>query len=135
MIDSVNSCPLFVNLYSTLGGISLYDCLLKIPFLSSSFNLIARVLLLNPFIEFLNFRYRTGSLEQHNGIRISSVPLLVISFLIELFLSLNSQCHIPENYRFHFCGRGNSENSFLWLSFFFSKITLSFCFSDFTYFT
>lgn len=80
-MDSVSSCPLGVNWYSTLGGISLKACLYKIPFLSSSFSLIARVLLLKPFIVFLNFRYLTDSVEQHNGKRISSVPLFVINFL------------------------------------------------------
>src|SRR5215207_2527496 len=82
-MDAVNSCPLVVNRYSTLGGISLKACLCKIPFLSSSFSLIARVLLLKPFIVFLNFRYLTESVVQHKGNRISSVPLFVISFLSE----------------------------------------------------
>ena len=82
-MDSVSSCPLVVNRYSTLGGISLKTCLFRIPFLSSSFSLIARVLLLKPFIVFLNFRYLTESVEQHNGNRISSVPLFVINFLNE----------------------------------------------------
>ncbi len=82
-MDSVSSCPLAVSWYSTLGGISLKACLCRMPFLSSSFSLIARVLLLNPFIVFLNFRYLTDSVEQHNGNRILSVPLFVINFLKE----------------------------------------------------
>ena len=82
-MDSVSSCPLVVNRYSTRGGISLKACLFKIPFLSSSFSLIARVLLLKPFIVFLNFRCLTESVVQHKGNRISSVPLFVISFLNE----------------------------------------------------
>ena len=80
-MDSVSSCPLVVSWYSTLGGISLKACLCRIPFLSSSFSLIARVLLLNPFIVFLNFRCLTDSVVQHKGNSISRVPLFVINFL------------------------------------------------------
>jgi len=79
--DSTNSCPLLVKLYSTLGGISLYARLSKMPPFSSSFNRIAKVLLLNPFKVFLNLIYLTGFVEQHNGIRISRVPRFVINFL------------------------------------------------------
>jgi hypothetical protein len=82
-MDSVNSCPLDVNRCSTLGGVSLYACLFKIPLLSSSFNLIARVLLLKLSIVFLNFRYLTESVVQYSGNRISSVPLFVINALRE----------------------------------------------------
>jgi len=64
LIDSVRTCPLSVNLYSIRGGISLYDFLLKIPLFSSSFRRVANVLLLNPFIEFLNFRFLTGLVVQ-----------------------------------------------------------------------
>ena len=81
IIDSVSSCPLGVSLYSTRGGISLNDCLFKIPLFSNSFKRIVRVLLLKPFIDFLNVKYLTGSVEQQRGINISRVPLLVIIFL------------------------------------------------------
>ncbi len=40
IIDSTSSWPLGVSLYSTLGGISLKDCLFKIPLFSNSFNQI-----------------------------------------------------------------------------------------------
>jgi predicted transcriptional regulator len=62
-------------------GISLYAFRSRIPFFSSCLSLIVSVLLLNPFIDFLNFIYRTGSVVQRNGIRISSVPLFVIKSL------------------------------------------------------
>ena len=78
MTDSTTSCPLVVNLYSTLGGISLYACLSKIPLSSSSFSLLTKVLLLEPFSVFLNFRYLTDVVVQHNGIKISRMPLFVI---------------------------------------------------------
>lgn len=81
IMDSTSSCPLLVSLYSTRGGISLYDNLSKTPLFSSSFNLITNVLLLIPLKACLNCLYLTGSVVQHNGIRISSVPLLVIIFL------------------------------------------------------
>jgi hypothetical protein len=58
-----------------LGGISLNAFLSSILFFCSSFSLTANVLLLKPFIALLNLMYRTGSVVQHNGIRISSVPL------------------------------------------------------------
>ncbi len=80
-MDSTSSCPLLVSLYSTLGGISLYDNLSNTPLFSSSFNLVESVLLLIPFKACLNCLYLTGSVVQHNGIRISNVPLLVIIFL------------------------------------------------------
>src|SRR5574341_195604 len=80
--DTTNSCPLEVSLYSTRGGISLYANLSSIFAASSSFNLIASVLLLIPFINFLNSLYLTGFVEQQRGINISRVPLLVISFRI-----------------------------------------------------
>ena len=77
MIDSTSSCPLVVNLYSTLGGISLYACLSRMPPFLSSFSRIASVLLLMPRSVCLNFIYRTGSVVQHSGI--SRVPLFVIN--------------------------------------------------------
>ena len=82
MIDSTNSWPFEVSLYSTLGGISLYACLCNTPPFSNSFSLRARVLLLKPFSRCLNSLYLTGSVEQQSGINISIVPLLVINFLI-----------------------------------------------------
>src|SRR5215210_644587 len=94
-MDSINSCPLGVSWYSTLGGISLKACLCRIPFISSSFSLIARVLLLKPFIVFLNFRYLTESVEQHNGNRISSVPLCVINFLNEDVFFIKTSTSYP----------------------------------------
>jgi len=36
MTDSTNSCPLVVNVYSTLANISLYACLSRILFSSNS---------------------------------------------------------------------------------------------------
>src|SRR5574337_260792 len=81
IMDSTSSCPLLVSLYSTLGGISLYDNLSRTPLFSSSFNRTANVLLLIPLKACLNCLYLTGSVVQHKGIRISSVPLLVIIFL------------------------------------------------------
>ena len=53
----------------------------KFRFFGRSFNLIARVLLLKPFIVFLNFRCHTESVMQYNGNKISSVPLFVTNFL------------------------------------------------------
>jgi len=79
---STSSWPLLVKLYSTLGGISLYARLSKMPLFSSSFNLIAKVLLLNPFKVFRNLIYLTGFVVQHNGMSISRVPLFVISFWV-----------------------------------------------------
>ena len=79
-IDSTSSCPLEVRRYSTLGGISLNAFLLKMPLFSNSLKRVERVLL-KPFIDLLNVIYLTGSVVQHNGIRISSVPLFVINFL------------------------------------------------------
>src|ERR687888_1671522 len=79
--DSTSSCPLSVKLYSTLGGVSLYDFLSNTPILCSSLSLAAKVLLLNPFKVCLNLIYLTGFVVQHKGIRISSVPFLVISLL------------------------------------------------------
>ena len=81
MIDSTSSCPLGVRRYSTLGGISLNCCLFSTPFFSNSLNRTVRVLLLKPFIDLLNVIYLTGSVIQHNGIRISSVPLFITIFL------------------------------------------------------
>ena len=79
--DSTSSWPFIVNLYSTLGGgVSLYDCLSSMPPLCSSFSLGAKVLLLNPFNVCLNLIYLTEFVVQHRGIKISSVPFLVISF-------------------------------------------------------
>jgi D-arabinose 1-dehydrogenase-like Zn-dependent alcohol dehydrogenase len=46
-------------------------CLSIIPLSSSSFSLFANVLLLKPFNVFLNFKYLTGVLVQHNGMGIS----------------------------------------------------------------
>ena len=91
MTDSANSCPLCVNLYFTLGGISLYACLSRITPSSSSFSLFAKVLLLKPFIVFLNFKYLTEPVVQNNGIRISSVPLCnclksLVSYLMSCIL-------------------------------------------------
>lgn len=63
--------------------------------------IVLRVLLLNPFIEFLNFRYLAGLVEQHNGIKISKAPLFVIIFLKLVFLSSKFQYHILENYKCH----------------------------------
>ena len=54
IIDPTSSWPLEVRRYSTLGGISLKYRLFKIPFFSSSLKRLVRVLLLKPFIEFLN---------------------------------------------------------------------------------
>jgi hypothetical protein len=85
MTDSTNSCPFLVNRYSTLGGISLYALLSNIPDLWRSFNLAAIVLLLIPFSVCLNFKYLTGSVVQQSGIRISSVPLFVISDFCSFF--------------------------------------------------
>src|ERR687888_2558105 len=79
--DSTSSCPLSVKLYSTLGGVSLYDFLSSTPLPSSSLSLAAKVLLLKPFKVFLNLIYLTGLVLQHRGIRISSVPFFVINFL------------------------------------------------------
>ncbi len=59
--------------------------------------IFARVLLLKPFIEFLNFRYRNGSVVQHKGIRISKVPLLVNSFLKPVVSFIRFQHYILEN--------------------------------------
>lgn len=78
MTDSTSSCPFGVRRYSTRGGISLYDCLLRMPLFSSSLSLEARVLLLIPFNACRNCLYLTGLVVQQRGIRISSVPLLVI---------------------------------------------------------
>lgn len=81
IIDSTSSCPFAVSLYSTRGGISLQACLSNIPPFSNSFNLRASVLLLNPLSNCLNSLCLTGVVEQHSGINISIVPLLVINFL------------------------------------------------------
>lgn len=81
IMDSTSSCPLLVSLYSTLGGISLYDNLSNTPLFSNSFSLVARVLLLIPSNVSLNCLCLTGLVVQHKGIKISSVPLLVIIFL------------------------------------------------------
>src|SRR5215208_5792647 len=81
MTDSASSCPLFVSLYSTLGGISLYLCLSNIPPFANSLSLLDNVLVLKPFIDCLNCLCLTGFVLQHNGISISSVPLFVINFL------------------------------------------------------
>src|SRR5919108_1888570 len=54
IMDSTSSCPLSVKLYSTLGGVSLYDFLSNTPILCSSLSLAAKVLLLNRFKVFLN---------------------------------------------------------------------------------
>jgi hypothetical protein len=81
IIDSTSSCPLFVNLYSTRGGISLYLCLSNILLFSNSLSLLDNVLVLKPFIVCLNCLCLTGFVVQHNGISISSVPLFVINFL------------------------------------------------------
>ena len=101
-MDSVNSCHLLVNLYSTRGGISLCACLFKIPLFSSPFKRIAKVLLLNSFIEFLNLRYLTGFVVQYKGIRISMVPLFVINSL-NWHISLNHLYIISLKTTFFFC--------------------------------
>src|SRR5919106_2763892 len=44
--DSASSIPFVVNLYSTLGGISLYLCLSTIRFFSNSLSLLDNVLVL-----------------------------------------------------------------------------------------
>src|SRR5574341_1914223 len=82
IMDSTSSCPFEVRLYSTLGGISLYDCLSNIPPFSNSFSLKANVLLLTPFNSCLNCLCLTGLVVQHSGINISRVPRFVINFLI-----------------------------------------------------
>src|SRR5215203_2154706 len=79
--DSTSSCPLAVNVYSTRGGISLYLCFSSMPFFSSSLSRIDRVLVLKPFKACLNCLCLTGSVVQHKGISISSVPLFVIRLL------------------------------------------------------
>ncbi len=102
IIDSTSSCPLLVNLYSTLGGISLYDNLSNTPLFSNSFNLIAKVLLLIPFKACLNCLYLTGSVVQHNGIRISSVPLLVIIFLSFAVSDIKEEASYPSKLQLFF---------------------------------
>jgi hypothetical protein len=130
MIDSVSSCPLLVNLYSTRGGISLYDFLLKIPFFSNSFKRIANVLLLKPFIEFLNVIYLTGELLQQSGISISRVPLFVINFLncdvsfIKLSISYPWKSHVSSTVSD--CLTGNFDNSFGLLIFLYLNLNCSF---------
>src|SRR3989338_2651321 len=109
MIDSTSSCPLDVRLYSTLGGISLYECLSNIPFFSSSFSRVANVLLLNPFRASLNCLCLTGFVVQHKGIKISNVPLLVkisLSFEVSIIKEETSYLSKPhfslENYNCFF---------------------------------
>ncbi len=51
-IDSINSCPLFVNLYSTRGGTFANVCRSSIPSETSSDNLVDNVLLLIPSSDF-----------------------------------------------------------------------------------
>ncbi len=135
-MDSVSSCPLGVNWYSTLGGISLKACLCKIPFLSSSFSLIARVLLLKPFIVFLNFRYLTESVEQHNGNSISSVTIFVINFLNEDVSFISSSTSYPLKLQISLSDWIMGSLDILSLDNLFPLAALEpFCLPDFTYFT
>src|SRR5690349_15969102 len=100
-MDSVNSCPLLVNLYSTRGGISVCAFLFKIPLFSSPFKRIANVLLLNSFIAFLNLRYHTRFVVQYKGIRISMVPLFVINFFNRKISSLAKK-QLKYNFKLEF---------------------------------
>ena len=61
-----------VNVYSTLGGISLYLCFSKMPPFSSSLSLIESVLVLKPFNAFLNCLCLTGFVVQHKGSRLAA---------------------------------------------------------------
>ncbi len=134
-MDSASSCPFAVNRYSTRGGISLYACLLKTPFLSRAFSRIARVLLLKPFIVFLNFRYLTESVVQHKGNSISRVPLFVISFLSEAVSSIRVSMSYPLKLQeTPSLIIGNLEGVYF-VGFAFLADSFFFCFPKFTYFT
>ena len=122
MIDSTNSCPLFVSRYSTLGGISLNACLSNIPALWRSLSLMASVLLLKPFNVFLNFMYLTGFVVQQSGIRISSVPLFVINFRSLAVSSISEIALYPS--KSQFCSR-NMRNPTLPLLVSIITVTLS----------
>src|ERR687895_1236012 len=114
MTDSTSSCPLFVNLYSTLGGISLYLCLSNIPLFSNSLSLLDNVLVLKPFIACLNCLCLTGLVVQHNGISISSVPLFVINFLnfAVSFISLSALYPLKAQTSCCGCITGNNGSFF-----------------------
>src|SRR5215207_4224140 len=115
-IDSTNSCPFLVSLYSTFGGISLYACLSKIPSLSSSLSLLANVLLLIPFINSLNCLYLTGLVVQHKGISISNVPLFVTKFRSFVVCNINLLESYPSKLQL-FSYNGNLFTCCLFVSF------------------
>src|SRR5215207_11348811 len=93
--DSTSSCPFVVNVYSTLGGISLYLFLSNMLFFSNSLSRIASVLVLNPFNACLNCLCLTGLVVQHKGISISSVPLFVIKFLKFAVSDISNKASYP----------------------------------------
>lgn len=57
------------------------------------------VLLLKPFNVRLNFMYLTGSVMQLKGIRISSIPLFVISFLSFALSDISESASYPSKER------------------------------------
>ena len=107
--DSTSSCPLLVNVYSTLGGISLYLCLSNMPPFSSSLSRIESVLVLKPLRAFLNCLCLTGFVVEHKGISISSVPLFVIKFLNLAVSDISNNASYPSKLQFAFsCRTGSS---------------------------
>ncbi len=65
MTDSTNSYPLFVSLYSTLGGISLCACLSNIPLMvrtgadNNAITLYKRKIKIHSFISYLVTLFET----------------------------------------------------------------------------
>ena len=96
-MEITSSCPFVVSRYSTRGGISLNDCLSRIPAFWSSLSLAANVLLLMPFRVCRNCLYLTGSVLQHSGISISIVPLFVIRSLNLEVSDINANGLYPSN--------------------------------------
>jgi len=72
------------KLYSTLGGISFYARLSKMPLFSSSFNLIAKVLLLKPW----HTSYVTFIDTRHHNLQLFQTSYLILYILLQYHYNL-----------------------------------------------